>query len=163
MHRNRFCLLGRAKLDHSHTRIFLAAFWTCDGCFLFLVLSCRNQFVSEYLSESPVVSFRLPYRRRNVRLATRALVRLMSAEAPAKDKARVAKEAAENPEQVLQFALKNTYQRKYVAHAHPHTMGASRCVRLGGGLLCLFGSICLSALTVYFRVLMCVCVCAAVC
>lgn len=93
-----------------------------------IVVACRNQFVSEYLSESPVVSFRLPYRRRNVRLASRALVRLMTAAAPAKDKARVAKEAADNPEQLLQFATSNVYQLKYVdAHARFSDLLACGC------------------------------------
>lgn len=110
-----------------------------------LVLSFRNQFVSEYLSESPVVSFRLPYRRRNVRLASRALVRLMVAAAPAKDKARVAKEAAENPEQLLQFATSNVYQLKYV-HAQAPFSGAAGMTQLSKPPLILF---------FFFRVCVC--------
>jgi uncharacterized membrane protein YgcG len=68
--------------------------------------------VSEYLSDTPVVSVRQPFRRRTVRLAARAFVRLMSAGASAKEKARIAKDTADNNDEVLAFAAKQTFQKQ---------------------------------------------------
>ena len=96
-------------------------------CLLFL---CRNQFVSEYLSDTPVVSVRQPFRRRTVRLAARAFVRLMSAGASAKEKARIAKDTADNNDEVLAFAAKQTFQKQSEAspHARLHVTGVKIAV-----------------------------------
>jgi len=70
-----------------------------------------NQFVSEYLSDMPAVSVRQPFRRRTVRLAARAFLRLMTASASAKEKARVSKDSAESTADALAFATKQTFQK----------------------------------------------------
>lgn len=78
-----------------------------------------NQFVFEYLADCPQVMLRTPFRKRSVRFATRALVRMMTQGASAKEKTRIQKEAQDTSNQELMAAaLKFVYQKKSDEQTH---------------------------------------------
>lgn len=71
-----------------------------------------SQFVDEYISEIPVGTVRLPYRRRNVRFAARALTRMLTTGLSVKEKAKM---QPPSDATLMQQALKHTAQKSQLA------------------------------------------------